>query len=177
MIKVEDGEKMSFVKNRYWPKPVMKRGFFTSFDQSGGVMSLVKWAIREENLRDIDSRILLERMPLIGNDVRELYLRVEPFLKGETIDMAVQRLVRAGHILEGTGELAGFLGVHSSEVAKWRWVFAMRQKMWMYMDDVDGKKRVSGASAEGKHRRLWRCFHPDLEYDSRCGIIVSSPAQ
>lgn len=168
---------MSFTQDKYWPRPISKRGFFTSFDQSSGLMPLARWAVGEENLRDIDPNLMLERLPLVGTDVRELYLRVEPCLKGEPMGIAVQRLIRAGHKLEGTGELAGFLGVHPSEVAKWRWVFAARQKMWMYQTDIDGKKRVSGASAEGKHRRLWRCFHPDLEYDARCGLIVSSPAR
>lgn len=168
---------MSFAKNKYWPRPISKRGFFISFDQSSGLMPLARWAVRDENLEDIDPNLMLERLPLVGTDVRELYIRIEPCLKGEIIGMTEKRLIRAGHILEGTGELAGLLRVHPSEVAKWRWVFAARQKMWMYQTDMDGVKRVSGASAKGKLRRLWRCFDPDIEYDGRCGIIVSSPAK
>ncbi len=158
----------------------LARGLLTVFDQSFKFKRLVRLAMGEKNLGNIDPNVFREPFPLVGKGVRMVNLRVEPFLKGETEEMVVARLLQARHVLESTGDLVGFLLNHPKEVEKWNWVFAAgRQKAWWHKASPSFKddKRITGASVVGNYRRLWRCFHPGLQYDGPCGVLVSSPAK
>ena len=105
-------------------KPV---GLPVIYDQSVGLMALVRSAVGEANLGNIDSDITPERFLLKGTGVRNIKVRVEPHLDGETSEQAAKRLTARGCVFGNTGDLAGFLHDHPEEVEKWGWVLAISE--------------------------------------------------
>jgi len=125
-------------------------GFFTRYDQSLGLMTLIRDALGPNNVGHYNSDITPERFPLKGTGVRTTNVRVESFLYGETGEQAAKRLIAGGHVLANTGDLAGFLASYPKEVEKWTWVVALSEdSRWARPDgyvvvpctDVDGASR------------------------------------
>ena len=144
-------------------------GFPTSYDQSNGLRKLIELAVGEQNIRNINNNITQERFPLAGTGVRKLNLRVEPYLHGETSELAALRLMVAGHVPANTGDLAGFLREHPTEVEKWNWVSAISADSWW--TDSDGYVYVPCANVDGAYRNFYLC---DLRSRLRsgCGVLV-----
>jgi len=141
-----------------------------SYDQSAGLLPLIKLALGTKNAGNINPDITKERFPLRGNGVRLVNCRVEAYLDGETSEQAAERLVAAGHILGDTGDLAGFLHDHPKQVAKLPgWVLAISQdSRWA---DSDGCVCVPIACVFGGGRDF------DLDgfrrqLDSDYGVLV-----
>lgn len=125
-------------------------GFTVAYDQSLGLMDLIKRALGPNNVGNYNRDITPERFPLKGTDVRTVNFRVEPFLHGETGEQAAKRLVAVGHVLANTGDLAGFLFDHPKETEKWNWVAALSEdSRWA---DPDGFVFVPYAYVRGTCR-------------------------
>lgn len=144
-------------------------GLPTTYDQSLGLVELIKRAVGPNNLVNIHSDITQEWFPLHGNGIRSVNLRVEPFLDGETGEQAAKRLTAAGHVLSDTGDLAGFLHDHPKEVVKFTWVVALaKSARWAR---PDGVVRVPHADVHGSCRDFnLDCFRDSL--NSSCGVLV-----
>lgn len=144
-------------------------GLLTIYDQSLGLMELIRRAVGSDNLDNINSNITPERFPLHGNGVRSVNLRVEPFLDGETGEQAAKRLTSAGHILADTGDLAGFQYDHPKEVAKFTWVVALaKSARWT---SPDGGVGVPFADVDGSCRDFDLGNFCDY-FDSADGVLV-----
>lgn len=144
-------------------------GFPTTYDQSVGLRKLIELAVGEYNLANINSNITQDRFPLNGTDVREVNLRVEAYLNGETSEEAAERLVPAGHSLANTGDLAGFLHDHPDEVAKWNWVEAISEdSRWTY---PGGSVMVPFACVGGACR-CFNLFNFRRQHDCSNGVLV-----
>jgi hypothetical protein len=103
-------------------------GLLITYDQSMDIRELMKLSLDEANIRNINRDISKEnfdKLPSVG--VRMVSLRVEPYLKIETSEQAVKRLVATGHTLANLKDLAGFMRAHSEEAAKWWWIFALSE--------------------------------------------------
>ena len=143
-----------------------------SYDQSLGLVALIKRAVGERNLGNINSNITPERFKLAGTGVRRVLCRVEPYLDNETSEQAAVRLTAAGHILGNTGDLAGFLHDHLEQVAKWPgWVLAISQdSRWTY---PDGRVYVPYANVDGAYRSF-NLYGFRGQLNSDYGVLVVS---
>jgi hypothetical protein len=145
--------------------------FSVTYDQSLGLTALIKRAVGEANVNNINSDITQERFPLQGKDVRTVNLRVEPRLDGETNEKAAKRLTAAGHILADTGDLAGFLHDHPEEVEKWSWVVALaKSARWTF---PNGCVSVPYANVDGAYRGFSLDGFCD-RFRSTFGVLVRS---
>jgi hypothetical protein len=149
-------------------------GFTITYDQSIGLVELIRRAFGSGNVNNFNSDITQERFPLKGKDILTVNVRVEPFLNGETGEQAAKRLVAAGHTLANSGDLAGFLASHPKEVEKWAWVFALSEdSRWTSSRGIvrDPFVRVPCACVHGSDRSFGLgYFCHELRSDS--GILV-----
>lgn len=99
--------------------------FSTAYNQALGLARLLRRAVGK--LGTIHPDITQKRFPFKGTDVRQVNLRVEPFLSGETGEEAAKRLTAAGHMLANIGDLAGFFHDHPEEVENWTWVVVLSE--------------------------------------------------
>lgn len=135
-------------------------GFPVTYDQSLGLMELIKRALGTVNDRNLESDITPERFPLKGTGVRTVRVRVEPFLDGETGVHAAERLVAAGHVLADIGDLAGFFADHPREVKKWDTIVALSEdSRWV---DADGLICVPCVDKVDSDGFILRCFCDDV---------------
>jgi hypothetical protein len=144
-------------------------GHQVTYDQSIGLRKLIELAVGPTNLCNINRDITQERFPLSGNGVHKLNLRVLPYLGNESSEEAAVRLVADGHTLANTGDLAGFLHDHPTEVEKWAWVHAISEdSRWTVSD---GNVFVPCAHMFGAIRYF---FMHDfrLRLSSHCGVLV-----
>lgn len=146
-------------------------GFPTTYDQSLGLMALIKAAVGHDQgiLEDIPK----ECFPLKGTCVvRTVNLRVEPYLNGETSEQAATRLVAAGLILANIWDLAGFLHDHPDEVEKRKdWVLAISEDS--RCGYPDGRVSVPCAFVDGV-RRNFDLHSFFCELSSGNGVLVVS---
>ena len=125
-------------------------GLQVTYDQSFGLRKLIELAVGPGNIGNINSDITSERFKLSGIGVRKINFRIEPYLNGETSEQAAVRLTAAGFTLGNTGDLAGFLHDHPTEVEKWWWVFAISEdSRWAFSD---GSVCVPYARVDGSFR-------------------------
>ena len=142
-----------------------------TYDQSGGLMPLIKSAVGPNNERYINTDITQKRFPLMGTGVRTVKCRVEACLDGESSEKAATRLVAAGHILGNTGDLAGYLRAYPEEVEKWVWVLAISEdSRW---SRPGGYVVVPYANVNGSNRNFDLYDFRD-QLNSRNGILVRS---
>ncbi|MEK9158650.1 MAG: hypothetical protein AAB673_01495 [Patescibacteria group bacterium] len=144
-------------------------GLLTTYDQSIGLVALIKRGLGPNNDGNFNPDITQARFPLQGADIRTVHLRVEPFRNNETSEQAANRLMAAGHILADTGDLAGFLYDHPQEVAKFAWVVALaKSARWA---DPDGHVCVPYACVDGSYRRfILGSFR--FQFRSAYGVLV-----
>ncbi|MEK7625527.1 MAG: hypothetical protein AAB467_04230 [Patescibacteria group bacterium] len=167
--RITRGNFQAFLRN---PSSVFQDGFPVTYDQSGGPMPLIKLALGEDNLGNINPDITQERFPLRGTGARSVKCRVEAFLDGETGEQAAKRLTDAGHVLGNTGDLAGFMHDHPEEVEKWPgWVLAISEdSRWA---DPDGHVGVPCAFVDGAFR-YFGLGGFRVRFDSDYGVLVLS---
>lgn len=155
---------------KYLAMRIAQMWHLVSYDQSLGLIALIHRAIGSGNIGN--SHITSERFKLAGTGIRTLNLRVEPYLDNETSEEAAVRLVKAGHTLCNTGDLAAFLYDHPEEVAKWNgWVLAIGEdSRWT---NPGGCVYVPCAGVFGANRGF---SLNDLrrQLDSDYGVLVSS---
>ncbi len=145
-------------------------GLQVTYDQSLGLRKLIELAVGPANLGNINSDITSARFKLAGTGVRKMSFRVEPYLSGETSEQAAARLTAAGFTLGNTGDLAGFLHDHPTEVEKWWWVFAISEdSRWARSGGV---VYVPYAGVDGA-RRCFRLVVFRNPLCSRNGVLVA----
>lgn len=109
--------------------------FMITYDQSLGLMDLIRRAVGPDNDRNINGDITQERFPLKGTDIRTVWARVERFIGEETCEQVSERLIDTGHTLANTGDLAYFFGHYPWAVEKWNWVVAPSEdSRWVHSD-------------------------------------------
>lgn len=147
-------------------------GFPVIYDQSVGLMELIRRALGPGNVGHFPPEIDSEHFPFKGTGVRAVDVRVKRIFSGETGEQAAKRLVASGYTLANTGDLVGFLASHPNEVEKWAWVIALSEDS-RWTSPLGCSARVPYALAHGAHRSFdivdFRC-----EFSSPCGVLVIS---
>lgn len=151
-------------------------GFTISYDQSLGLQKLIERAVGRTNFRNINPSIVSERFPLEGNGTRKLKVKVAPYLMGENVDEATDRLVEDGYTFANVGDLAEFTHIHHAEVERWQWVHVIGEKVWWQGQNNDGTS-VSCASVPcvsvAGHHRYFNLEAAHNRLTTKHGILVT----
>lgn len=112
----------SFLKN---PNQCLD-GFPVSYDQSPGHLHLLEETLSHSPynaffffMRDHGREFTPENFPLAGNGIRNVNLRIEPYLRGESDTAAIKRLEAAGYTLANVGDGIAFLCQYPHVVQRW----------------------------------------------------------
>jgi hypothetical protein len=98
-------------------------GFLTTYDQSIDIRELMKLSVNDPAISGDITQERFNRLPSVG--IRTVRLRVEPYLRIETGQQVVRRVVDAGRTLANLKDLASFVHQHRAEAQNWWWVFAL----------------------------------------------------
>ena len=171
LLRLTSSDNRPGLKNFLAGCSMVRTYFATTYDQSLGLMKLIKRAVGSANLRNINPDITPKRFPLAGKDVRRVSLWVEPYLDSETSEHAAARLTAAGYILADAGALAGFLYDHPEEVARWGWVLAISEgSRWTI---PGGSVYVPCADVRGAYR-FFDLGDFRRQLNSGYGVLVAS---
>lgn len=148
--------------------------FSITIDYSIGLRKMVKRAVDERYLYNINPNITSKNFKLSRSGVWEVDLEIVPcFNDWEPKEKAAKRLALCGCVLENIGELAALAADKPDEVAKYEVIFAMGfDSRWM---DADKYIRVPGVSA-GEKTRHFGLYRFDRPLFANCGILVSRRA-
>ncbi len=146
-----------------------------SYDQSIGLVPLMRRAVGQDNISEIRQEITQKRFPLMGLGIRSVKAKVQPYLDGETRAQGAKRFVDSGYLLGNVGDLAVFMHNYPQAMVGWGWVDALNEdgRTWI---DSEGRICVANASVL-RTRRAFAVGGLQSRVLSFCGALIINDEQ